>query len=172
MILSETHVCTDCKTLCELIANAKPKIIGIDGTDGTGKSYLSKRVASTLNFGHVEVDKFINRNQDTYLANLDSEHLKNATNETLSKHQGLVLDGICLRAVLENIDVVAEFHVYVQTISEVGNLQNSDVIGYEPNSERHGNQSWLSPLARELGEYHNSYQPRAKSNVIYQRIVT
>lgn len=171
MVSEKKNVCVEFQALCALIENRNFEIIGIDGADGVGKSCLAKQVATEFNFGHIEVDCFLYKNQGAYLKSVDSDSLKLAIDEVRVKHQAIVMDGVCLKAVLECIEVVADFHIYVQTISEEGIVQNSDIIDHEVDPEPCRNISCLSALDQELVKYHAAYRPQARSDVVYQRTI-
>ena len=49
-----------------------PSIISIDGVDGVGKSTLSCKLAEELSIPNIEIDTFLQEQQDGYIKYIDS----------------------------------------------------------------------------------------------------
>ena len=51
--------CHSLNEVLKLVEIRKPKIVGIDGIDGGGKSTLARNIASKFSYSHIELDKYL-----------------------------------------------------------------------------------------------------------------
>lgn len=83
--------------------------IGVDGTDGAGKSHLAARIASALGITHLDLDDFLEKNQGGF-----TNHIKYGELRKAASGSGFVISGVCLLDVLERAEIAIEALVYVK----------------------------------------------------------
>jgi hypothetical protein len=100
------------QTLEEVLAvlSAKgAKRIGVDGTDGAGKSDLATRISAALRIPHLDLDDVLEKNQGGFINHIKYGELRRAAPEA-----GFVISGVCLLDVLERAEIAIEALVYVK----------------------------------------------------------
>ncbi len=97
--------------IISLIQIKKIKVLGIDGNDGVGKTTLASEIAEKLGLTHIEVDKYLVKDSNGYLKFLDLEKLKADINKNAGKK--IIIEGVMLYAVLEQIDFKVDEVIYV-----------------------------------------------------------
>jgi hypothetical protein len=93
----------------------------------------------------VHLDDYMARGLDSFLANVDYEGLKRQIEQCKS---GLLIEGICLLAVLSQIDCSPDYLIYADSESRFSTSRKSPI------------------LRDEVQEYFREYFPRAKANAI------
>lgn len=109
-----SDTCGSIEGVQQFIESAGWRRIGIDGVTGAGKSYLAEELSKALEIPVLEVDDYVHRNQGGYVDFVDYPALKSA----LASIPALILCGVCLREILENLDVELDGHVYVMRMRE------------------------------------------------------
>jgi len=128
--------------LIETILNTSPRLVGIDGKDGSGKSTAACEIAKATGASVISLDDFIDKGKGTFADNLRYEEIGAA----ISKSNGsLIVEGVCLLNVIDRLGVKLDVHVYVKRISRYGfwydidecafHEDHSDVIQYFESAE-------------------------------------
>jgi hypothetical protein len=171
-----------------LLSRDKIHLIGIDGFDGSGKTFLAGRLAKTLSARHINLDDFLNDNESGFLNHLRYEELQAAANEALAAGR-VIVEGDCLRAVLGRIGLAADSHVYVKQVSADGSWHRADFLNLadsveetlaieQESAERfeecRGNivepgKNLITGLRRDLITYHFHYRPHECADLIFER---
>jgi hypothetical protein len=137
----------DLQALLDDLSRMRPRIIGVDGELGAGKTTLAMRIAERLNCRHIHVDSFLIKGRSSFLPSIRYERLAQA----LCGPAPVVIEGICLLAVLERLSVSADWLIFVDG--------GPPLPGARP-----------SPLlVDELRSYVRSYSPRSKAHRILTR---
>ena len=84
--------------------------IGVDGTNGAGKSTMAGTLARTLGVNHVNLDDYLVKKRGGFLDHLKYRDIKQKTSELGC----FVIDGVCLLNVLEKIETPVDCLVYVK----------------------------------------------------------
>ncbi|EGQ7704118.1 TPA: hypothetical protein PMB55_003663 [Vibrio cholerae] len=175
--------------IVEQIKNNHPDTIWIDGKDGSGKSYLAKQLGEQLEISVVSVDDFLVRQQGTYVSSVKFEQLRDTINQA---RKPVIIEGVCLLKVRENLGIEGGLDIYVKRMSPMGYWADEDECDLKvaPDDfiqrqletleraasiefmgiESNGEPIEFPQLARELIEYHYSYQPHKRSDITYCRI--
>jgi tRNA uridine 5-carbamoylmethylation protein Kti12 len=156
-------------------------LVTVDGFPGSGKSTLASRLASQLSAKHIELDQFLVKNRGGYLAYLRYEELL----RTINQHPKTIVDGVCVKAVLNRIGLTESASVYVKrlvagiwsdglNLSETGSAQkaiaNEEEIMrrfYEINGDPIPGSNLVSQLDRDVLIYHFGYRPHECSTAVY-----
>ncbi|HCM0862620.1 hypothetical protein [Vibrio parahaemolyticus] len=176
--------------LIEKIIKIKPTIIWIDGKNGSGKSFLAEKLGLKLNIPVIHVDDYLITHQNSYVASLKLDELKQTIGEAL---RPLIVEGVCLLKVRECLGFENGFDVYVKRMSPMGYWADEDECDISESPEIFIQQqqeilkkfsslsvikttssccddSEFPALTREIIEYHFKYRPHEYSDVIYHRV--
>lgn len=177
---------------CEIEGQARP-IIGIDGVDGSGKTYLANGIAGTLKLPVVSVDDFVEKERGNYVEYVRYAELEAAFGDA---REGVIVEGICLLDVLDRLRVSAACLVYVKRCDSDG-LWYDDGDYDDPSGsaetviariakhcaaiaelesrlvkrrrDRDSAESSITPLRAELLRYHYRVRPQERANHVYLR---
>ncbi|MGH6894606.1 MAG: hypothetical protein ACREEP_20360 [Dongiaceae bacterium] len=89
------------------------RIITFDGFNGVGKSTLARHLATKLNVPILELDDFLNRQQDRFLEALDFPQLSSEVGGALDTYNRVIVEGCLVEAALERVDQRSNFRFYV-----------------------------------------------------------
>jgi hypothetical protein len=165
----------------KLVAHIRDKgysRIGVDGTNGAGKSTMAGALARALGLNHVNLDDYLVKKQGGFLDHLKYDDIKQKTSELGC----FVIDGVCLLSVLEKIETPIDCLVYVKRMCHglwadedecevTGEVE--DYIRKERETVRLIEGSETTPdtlgLAEEIIRYHDKYKPHRKAELFYTR---
>src|SRR5437879_5862476 len=106
------------ESIADLARAISPKIegrlrptIGIDGADGSGKTYLAHEIGATLNLPVVSLDDFVEKERGNYAKYIRYSDLRAIVAQA---HEGVIVEGICLLDVLNRLGLSADCLVYVK----------------------------------------------------------
>ncbi|RWD64146.1 MAG: hypothetical protein EOS36_10790 [Mesorhizobium sp.] len=160
----ERPVYTDPQVLAAEIARREAKIIGVDGHDGSGKSFLSRQLGMTLDAQVIELDSLlIKKNAGSYLPNLDLGKLTEAV--TRESQMTSIVEGVCLLAALESAGIKADVLVYVRSLSA-----NFGHLWHEEDFHGSRGKDLDLPLHSEIRAYNWKYQPLVRADYFFDRI--
>jgi uridine kinase len=93
------------------------KIIGIDGFDGSGKTYLSHEIGKKLNIPVLNLDDYLIKGKESYV-----EHLKyKEISEFIEKNKNsFIIEGVCLLDVLKKLHLDLDCLIYIKLLDEDG----------------------------------------------------
>lgn len=141
--------------------------IGIDGINGSGKTYLATQLSEDLGYPLFNVDKYLIKDQRGYVNFVKYESLKTELNNSPS----FVIDAVCLSEVLNNLNTSVNTTIYVKRCSEYGLWYEEAEYDNQCNYFEPSNfDITQSPLTKEIIKYHHSYRPFDKSDLIYTRV--
>jgi hypothetical protein len=109
-----SDTCASIEGVQQFIESSGWRRIGIDGVTGAGKSFLADELSQALEVPVLDVDDYVHRNQGAYVDFVDYPALKSA----LAAIPALILCGVCLREILENLGTGLDGHVYVMRMRE------------------------------------------------------
>jgi hypothetical protein len=121
-----------------------PRIVGVDGGLGAGKTTIAGRIATELACACVHLDSFLIGGRASFLPSLLYDQLRDA----ISEGQTVVVEGVCLLDALERISLVPDYLVFVDGDSRFQGVPKSLL------------------LTQEVADYIRSRSPRSKANWI------
>ena len=136
----------DVGSIIELTHVLKSKaevVIGIDGYLGAGKTTVANELSRKLGYRCIHIDEYLEPHQSDYFKNLDLTSLKAATDQ-----RPLIIEGLCLLKVLDQLQVNVDFLVFV--------------MGIGPNRKKMDKN-----LFDEADNYILSYRPTQKADIIF-----
>ena len=155
------------------------KIIGIDGADGSGKTYLSREIGKKLNIPVLNLDDYLIKGKERYV-----EHLKyKEISEFIEKHKNsLIIEGVCLLDVLKKLHLDLDCLIYVKLIDEYDEWFHEEVCDIRDSAEEtikrfedtikilNPNNQGLHAFSKEIIYYHANNRPFEKANYVFERI--
>ncbi|HLS55397.1 MAG TPA: hypothetical protein VK052_04945 [Zeimonas sp.] len=129
--------------LVPVLDGLPPRVVGIDGRDGVGKTTLGRYLAWHFNISLIETDLFLNRHQ----GRLDyrDDEIARLIRARLDLSRPVVVDGVCLLKLLGRLEIEPAFTVYV-------------CARHEEDDDR--------TLAFDFPSYKRDFTPRAKADLV------
>jgi hypothetical protein len=156
-----------CKSTAEEIAveyrQSGRRILAVDGFMGSGKSSLAELLAAQLGCGALSLDDCLPEQQSnpSYVGQLDHPRIASAIEGFRADGEGII-EGICLRIVLQQHHVASEdvFYVYAASVA----VQAEHVLWHEASIV---DREKMPPqrLHREIVIYHREWRPHASAHV-------
>jgi hypothetical protein len=169
-------------TIESLIEEVRGKqLIAIDGCDGAGKTYLSQEIFDRMSCEVLKLDNFLDRDKGAYIKNIQFGKIKNFIER---QRKTVVIEGVCLFRILEELKLSADCFVYVKKVNERGEWLDADECLIDVSPEDRINKieqlvkssfpnfQGLSNLKKEIIKYHYQYRPYSNCDCIYIRINT
>jgi hypothetical protein len=177
------------------VAENRSQLISIDGVDGSGKSYLSEFLVKEKGYSYIDIDAdYLIPNDGKYIEFIRYSVLKADVIKLLSSKRIIVIDGICILKILENIDLEPDIKVYVKKLifgewrdgrlfdysckiedvlavkrKEAQEFENNAAFieGREPAILNNSEENMQDEIIR----YHFAYQPENNADIIFENIV-
>lgn len=167
------------------------RLIGIDGADGSGKSTLASQLASELGFVHLNLDDYIERNQGLFVPHIKYDEVRRQIDRA---EEPVVLEGVCLLAILYKLSMQPDLFIYVKRISSHGYWHDEDDCDVQGNideliavkkeellkfgqaeasiegREFNPSECKFPELDEKLIRYHHEFMPHKKAEVIFKRV--
>ena len=121
------------------------ELVAFDGYQGAGKSFTAKRMAELLGVPVCHLDDFVTPGQQHYHDSLDVESIFSAIDR-----RPVFVEGVCMCKVMRTLGISSYRLVYVNS----ARLLQGTALGE-------------GPLAKEVSDYHLTFDPAAKADVIY-----
>ncbi|MGF6549364.1 hypothetical protein [Paraburkholderia youngii] len=132
----------------DLVVALRPparRLFAIDGYQGTGKTTLAVEISGRLGVPCVHLDEYLNKQKGGFVKFLRYSELS-----SVLRQRPLIVEGVCVLAVLKNLGMTPDVLVYVQS--------------KEPSASTPRGRGLL---ASEVRTYHRSCKPEAVADVIY-----
>lgn len=145
------------------------KLVGVEGFCGSGKSFLAEAVASTMPSTTIHLDNFVVGDDEArpYAERIDYKGLRMSVDGAAARRELVLIEGICLRSVLERLDRQVNLFVYVKRMSPTGlwhdgihleDAESADSIGI------------LDEPERSDFSYHSIVRPHELADIVYCRV--
>ena len=139
-------------------------VVGIDGFDGTGKTTLAFALAEKLGGIRIGLDSYVDKDRDAdrYVGLLRLEDLQRDLKRLSDFFSHVVVDGVCLSEVFDELGCAPDYVVYVRKISPQGLWHDGlHLEDYEAGEPAGG---WL---AHSVYSYHRQYKPHLVATACY-----
>ena len=83
---------TSATELAQALRAAEARRIGVDGSDGVGKTPLAQAIAGILRYQLFSLDDYLHKEQGAFVPNIHYDKLAS----DLAKAQSFVVEGVCL----------------------------------------------------------------------------
>ncbi|MFA5997703.1 MAG: hypothetical protein WC791_04450 [Candidatus Paceibacterota bacterium] len=157
------------------LVEIKPSIVVIDGEDGVGKTHvIAPLMANALDAHIFSIDNYLDNNKGGYVDFVDYEKLKQDISN-VKDSKPVVLEGLMMLLVVKKLGMVADYFLYVGSISWVeewlgdgGNYEKplNNVISKIENNVNliskliNSTAEWKMPKPREeIYQYTYNYKP-------------
>ena len=151
-----------------------PSIISIDGVDGVGKSTLSCKIAEELSLPNIEIDTFVQEQQDGYTKYIDYDRLGERIVQDRISNQMIVVEGICVQQVLKKMSLTPDVSVYVKVIDGYG-FWMDQIRLFPPGKSADEMINERKVKGFSLGHveeiicYHYTFKPHENADYIFER---
>ena len=147
-----------------------PALIGIEGFTGSGKSYLADTLAVDLNAVAVHVDAYVAGEDESlpYWNRINHLQLAAAVEASRSQARLTIIEGICLREILQRARLSVALFVYLKRVAENGlwhdgfHLEDFETEGEITENQKEPHRSDFS--------YHARKRPHERADVIFERV--
>lgn len=144
-----------------------PAIIAIEGFTTAGKSYLADSLGEDF-FGSVvlHTDDYVTGTDETlpYIDRIDYRRLRRAL--AAASSGTVLIDGICLRAVMRRLGITPTAFVYVKCIAAKTGLWHDGLHLEDFESEKDGADRLFEPHRSDFF-YHTNERPHERADVVY-----
>jgi len=161
----------DHRALCELLRRLRlPALVGVEGFSGAGKSKLSNDLGADLDAVVIQLDDYILPGDESlpYHCRIDLVRMALAIAHARSTTTLMIIEGICLRQILERLGLCAELFIYVKRVARNGLWHDGfhladfeSGVGLEENYEE--------PHRSDFS-YHAVSRPHEKADLLFDRI--
>ena len=146
------------------------KIIGIDGFDRSGKTYLSHEIGKKLSIPVLNLDDYLIKGKERYV-----EHLKyKEISEFIEKNKNsFIIEGVCLLGVLKKLHLNLDCLIYIKLIDEYDEWLHEETCDIKDPAEieiLYPNFQEFKALDKEIIYYHVNNRPVEKANYVFERI--
>ena len=165
------------KQIAELIRKRGARVIAIEGAPLSGKSTLSRSLARELSADVFHVDADVRAMGELpYPELVDCVGLGRKIGATIDQGRPVLVEGICLREVLDRAGVQPDFFVYVRnrgndTENVSVDLGPSELESFEHNYHKESLELGVVTdltLALENARYHAHHKPVAQADYCYE----
>lgn len=132
-------------SLLQSLRSNQPRIIGIDGALGSGKTTLAQHLSEELQCQSLHLDAYLQKGQGSFICSIRYDELQDAI---ALKKRPFILEGLCLLAILERLSLRPDFLVYVDPQIQFRNARKSPL------------------LQGEVRDYIEKYSPRARADAV------
>ncbi|HAS55318.1 MAG: hypothetical protein A2X56_11325 [Nitrospirae bacterium GWC2_57_13] len=167
-----------------------PRWVGIDGVDGSGKSSLAALLSRELGWPHINLDDYVEQNMGQFVEHLHYDDVRDILNKA---NEPIIIEGVCLLAVLERLEQRLDLLIYVKKVASYGMWYDEDDCAVSGdiddfmnekreklqkfvemealmNSEEPQTDVEFPKLAEEIIRYHYKYRPHEKADIVYIRV--
>jgi hypothetical protein len=146
-------------------------LVAFDGCDGVGKTQLARDMARRLDGDAIDADDYVEPHLGYFVKALRLERLRASLRDALARSPVVLFSSICARDVVGRLGLPAALYVYVEQRATMDAPANPEILGAEDGSPDALAGRWaLSPLDREIFDYHAAFKPRRNADIVYVRI--
>ena len=137
----------------------------IDGWMSAGKSTLARALATAVHGQMLDADEYLIRNQNAFIAALDTIALQ----EAFFNAERPILAGVCMRQIHALLGSPQASHVYVKRMASWGWADEDDAI-LELSDYSNECQAHTPSLVLEVRAYHELWHPHEIADFTYERV--
>jgi hypothetical protein len=154
-------------------------LIGVDGHKGAGKTCLAREIARNIGSNLLNVDHYIIDVSQPYVESLNIKAIRSILDASFQKTQNIVVDGLCLRWVLEKVEYVQDVSIYVMKLDTDGTPVDYKL--FSPEIDEKNMLAEVADIARVVGigddeplldrdsiRYHKRVSPHLCADFIYE----
>jgi hypothetical protein len=148
-----------------------PLILGVDGNEGAGKSTLASSLSAALTAPVIHVDSYAQPNRGKYSDSIRYDDLRADIERQLRGGRAIVVEGVCLRQVLERIALRPQISIYVRLFNARGRWVGAEACDESPvRSSEVGATDPAAPgsIERDVRAYHSQFKPVTRADIIYK----
>ncbi len=104
------NITVETNDILQKIKTTNPRIVGIDGDDGIGKTSLAKDIEK-FGYKRISLDDFLRKKSGGYFKFVDFETLERTIKQ--SSNEQIVIEGVLMRKILEKLPLTVSYFVYM-----------------------------------------------------------
>jgi uridine kinase len=177
---------TDTSEILTVLRTREPRVVGIDGGDGSGKSSLASLLSRKLGWLNINLDDYVEKNIGCYMEHIHYDEVRNNFNDA---GKPIIIEGVCLLAVLERLEQHLDILIYVKKMGGKWYDEDDCTVSEDDFINRKKEEQWkfseieanmygknppsdvmLPELTEEIIRYHHKFRPYEKADIIYKRI--
>jgi cytidylate kinase len=182
---------SDISEIMMRMKTANPRIIGIDGVDGSGKSTLPELLSQEMDYIHLNVDDYLEKNRGHFVKYIKYDAIQSQIDQA---KKPVIIEGVCLLAVFQRLQRNPDMFIYVKRVSNGGRWRDKDDCEVTENIDNFMDQKKenfqkfvmaeasiegrdfnakdyeFPSLDEEIIRYHYEFKPHKKADIIYKRI--
>lgn len=148
----------------------RPALIGVEGFTGSGKSTISNDLGQDLKAVVIHTDDYVIAGDESlpYPERLDYGRITTAITLARTRESVIVVEGICLRVVLDRLSLSADLIVYVKRVASNGLWHD----GFHLEEFEAGNaieEDHEEPHQSDFS-YHAKARPHERADLFFERI--
>ena len=168
-------------------------LISIDGWMGAGKTTLLRQLHDELDYYTFSIDSFLENEKDLYIEAVNYNELKNAMKEKLDSGEKIAIEGVCIKRILNEIELLSDLSIYIKKMGILGwyieeyiddsktpeeifveddEKNKYDIITGEEREiteEEKRTTEKREGLFYDVVRYHFEYKPHINSDIIFDR---
>ena len=160
----------------------------MDGWDGSGKTTIAKELAGRLGLIRYELDDYLHKHSGGFLEHLQYTKLEKNLAEAINNASPILVEGICVLAVLNKVAIMSDVKIYVRRIQKSGiwyeglkKLDTSKTADEVIEEDKESARRWAElcedkpsegteRLDYEIIRYHYQYLPHETADLYFNRI--
>lgn len=174
------------------------KIISIDGWTGAGKSTLTDLFQNVNEIEIISFENYFEKNTGKYLDVFNFDDLKNKITAALNSGKNVLVEGICMDEVLQNISIKSDYKIYIKELgafkdwyyekyldesktteeifteddkeTEVDIFENNDIDKGKKSNEYDELQKQRQGSFYDLVRYHREFRPQDNCDLLFERL--
>jgi cytidylate kinase len=158
------------EALIQQIEKRRPRIITVDGRDGSGKSYLGVRLQKQFGGTLIREDDY----REASLAGHFVPKFIDLIGDIRGKKpdEPIIYESCFMQAILPNIGVQSDLSIYIKSMSPMGQWSDEDELAClesEAEAVTQAKAMGANSFRIQMIEYHYRYKPYERADIIYQR---
>jgi len=157
--------------LIKYIKKSNPKLLVIDGRDGSGKTYLAKQLHSKLGGTHLTEEKY-------RTSNLNGEFEPKFDELILDMARSLpkgsvIYDSVLMLWINDQCGIKPDLTIYVKKMSQMGLWSDEVELDDDMSKEEaiiKADKMGGTRFRKQIISYHFDYLPHKTADIIYERL--
>ncbi len=184
------EIVSEIDKIAQIIRKGNFFLIAIDGKDGAGKSALADELLFYTDYLHINLDELLEKNKGSFIDFIKYDQLERIMAKA---KKGVIVEGICVLAMLKRINREPSLLIYVKRMSPTGiwidekecdtespieiiEQKEKGLLNFARAEAEIENRIFepasckISALTKEIIQYHHKYKPHKRADIVYERV--
>lgn len=157
--------------LIKHIKERKPRVITVDGRDGSGKSYLAAQLHAQLRGSLIKEEDYREASLAGHFVPKFGDLIRDIRGK--KPDEPIIYESCFMQGILPNIGVQSDLSIYIKSISSMGLWSDEDELAYLDSGVEAVAQAKAmggGPFRLQMIEYHYRFKPHENADILYHRI--